>query len=74
MLAMSKSLLLSHSIPRNAHVLWPVTELMQLDTGAGCIVLCFAVLKIKNLKDGDTKKIKSYVKEKTVSKWVKSGQ
>lgn len=40
MLAMSKSLLLSHTIPRNANVLWPVTELRQLER----TWLCFSLL------------------------------
>jgi hypothetical protein len=34
-------------MPRNAHVLWPVTELMQLDRG-WLGFLYFAVLKKKN--------------------------
>lgn len=74
-LAMSKSLLLSHSMPRNAHVLWPVTELMQLDKGWLCF-LYFAVLKIKVLRmETKRKKIKSCVKKKTINQvskeWTK---
>lgn len=47
-LAMPKSLLLSHSIPRNAHVLWPVTELMQLERG--WLYFFSALLSLKKKK------------------------
>lgn len=73
-LAMSKSLLLSHSVPRNAHVLWPVMELTQLDKGWLCF-LYFAVLKIKVLRMETKRKIKSCVKKKTINRvnkeWTK---
>lgn len=53
-LAMPKSLLLSHSIPRNAHVLWPVTELTQLERAWLYFFSALLSLK-KSLKDGDKK-------------------
>lgn len=61
-LAMPKSLLLSHSIPRNARVLWPVRELTQLERGWRYFFSALLSLKKKKkILRMETKKIKSYV-------------